>query len=201
MGRYNSTTDLSDRVIEAMKHTNDALAYFEVFRYVAAPTTHRRYKALFRRYNPLFTAITASSLFGLILSLYKPLEQDSSRLWQEPVDLRRILALGAREKVLSTETHKQMKYRLRSVSYIWKRVAQLRHRLVAHGLAGLSVRDEIQKARLDSGQCRKLALAYAEVLNCIAHKIGLQTINVVTRRRTMASSIEDLLETLDDGTD
>ena len=192
-----SESDLRNRVIDAMRHTDDSLAYFEMFRYFAAPTTRKIYRSLFERYAPFFVGITTSSVFAMILSLYKRLEEGLSTPGEEPVDLRRILALAGRHGIVDREIQRQMKYKLRSVSDIWKRVARFRHRLVAHGLAGLSVQDEISSAGLDSAQCRRLACAYAEILNRIAGEVGLAKIDITSRRAVMASSIEDLLETLD----
>ncbi len=198
VGRYDSVSDLRERVLDAMRHTDDAFAYFEVFRYFAAPTTRATYSVLFKHFHPLFSAITASSLFALVLSLYKPLEQDSPKAEEEPVDLWRILALAARHRVLDRETHKRLKQKLNSVMHIWQKVKRLRHRLVAHGLAGLCVKDELRDADLNSKHCRELAYAYAEVLNSIAHAMGIARIDVDSTRKTMASAIEDLFSRLDD---
>jgi hypothetical protein len=194
MNAYQSNEDLKLRADEALKHTSDCVSTSELWIRFADGKEH--YSNAWNAFRPTLDILCGALFEGLLLSLYKPLEPEGRAIEFERVNLRRILTLAGQLKVLDTEAQTKLKQKLRSVEHIWSKVETLRHNLVAHGKTGLSVGDELQRSGLISSEWKQLYAIYAEVLNAIAEKIGLQKLDVEARRAHFAENAKRFFEAL-----
>src|SRR5208283_4746519 len=138
---YGSKQDLTLRVEEALRHTSDCISSSELVIWFGA--TRECYPKAWSSFRPTLSIVSASLFEGMILSLYKPLEQKAGNSEAEPVNLWKILGLAGQLQVLDAVTHRALKQKLHSVGSIWSKVEKLRHNLVAHGKVGLSIEDEL----------------------------------------------------------
>lgn len=196
MNAYVSEEDLKARVEDAIKHAADCVSTSELVIWFADQSCRGRYSVAWATFAPTLNVLTGSLLEGLVLSLYKPLEPEGKQSDGERVNLWKIINLAVRLKVIDAAVHDTLKEKLHSVAHIWSKVETLRHNLVAHGKAGLSVEDEMQRAGLISSEWKKLLSVYSEVLNALAEKIGIQGIDVEARREQFASNAERFFEVL-----
>jgi hypothetical protein len=195
MNAYDSREDLVLRVQEALKHTSDCVSTSELWIYFASGREH--YSKGWDLFRPTLDIVSASLFEGLVLSLYKLLEAEGKHLEDERVNLWRILELAGRLKVPDSPLHSALKQKLRSVQSIWTKVEMLRHNLVAHGKVGLSIGDELRRSDLISSEWKKLYAVYAEVLNVIAEKLGVEKLDVEARRVHFAANAKRFFEVLD----
>lgn len=194
MNAYQSKKDLKLRVQEAIKHTADCVSNSELFIWFASGREH--FSKAWNSFGPTLHILSASLLEGLVLSLYKLLEPEGKSLEYERVNLRRILKLAGRLKVLDPPIYSKLKQKLSSGEPIWLKVKKLRHNLVAHGKAGSSVADELQQSALISSEWKKLYSVYAEVLNAIAQRLEIPGIDIEARRKHFAANAEQFFEKL-----
>ncbi len=197
MSAYESEQDLRTRVQEAIKYTAECASCSEMLIWFAAKSSRDRYSRSWTEFGLTLNVLAECLFEGLILALYKPLEPESDDAENERVNLWRILNLAGRLGILNGSAHNKLKQKLRAVEPIWSKVKTLRHNLVAHGKVGLSVEEEMRRAGLTSSQWKRLLAAYAEILNAVAEKIGVQRIEVETFRQEYASNVEHFFETLD----
>jgi hypothetical protein len=192
MNAYQSKEDLKLRVQEAIKHTADCVSSSELFIWFASGREH--FSKAWNSFGPTLHILSASLLEGLVLSLYKLLEPEDQNLEHERVNFWRILVLAGRLDVLNPPAHSKLRQKLRAVDINWSKVETLRHNLVAHGKAGLSVTAELQRSGLVSSEWKKLYAVYAEVLNAIA--VDVPRIDTEARRKHFAANAEQFFEEL-----
>lgn len=192
---YNSKEDLTLRVQEALKHTSDCVSTSELW--ICFTSGQGHYSKAWDSFGPTLSILHASLFEGLVLSLYKLLEPEGKSLNDERVNLWRILALAGQLQVLDPPTHTALKQKLHSVESTWSKVEMLRHNLVAHGKVELSVGDELQRSGLISSEWKKLYAVYAEVLNAIAEKLGVEKLDAEARRVHFAANAKRFFEVLD----
>jgi len=195
MNAYQSREDLKLRVEEALKHTSDCVSTSELWIWFSSGQGH--YLKAWNSFGPTLSILHASLFEGLVLSLYKLLEPEGKSLGDERVNLWRILALAGQLQVLDPPIRAALKRKLHSVESTWSKVEILRHNLVAHGKVELSVGDELQRSGLISSEWKKLYAVYADVLNAIAEKLGVEKLDVEARRVHFAANAKRFFEVLD----
>ncbi|HXI85518.1 MAG TPA: hypothetical protein VNL17_15665 [Verrucomicrobiae bacterium] len=195
MNAYHSKEDLKLRVDEARKHTSDCVSTSELW--ICFTSGQGHYSKAWNSFGPTLSILHASLFEGLVLSLYKLLEPEGKAPEYERVNLWRILALAGQLQVLDPPIRTALKQKLHSVESTWSKVEMLRHNLVAHGKVELSVEDELRRSGLISSEWKRMYTVYAEVLNAIAEKLGVEKLDVKARRVHFAANAKRFFEVLD----
>jgi hypothetical protein len=145
---------------EALALALDGLGGVGLAAFLTGAAQGDKYTSAFAKHKVVFDVVRPATFSLAILSLHK-LSEDARG---HPVSLLRCLSMAEQISLISTDRRKALKRRLRELQPILKRVAILRHQLIAHRDCSISVSKVFEDAALSLKDLTEVAQAYWEIL-------------------------------------
>jgi hypothetical protein len=162
-----TSTQFEKYLAEAQVLALDAITAFGLFYFLTSPKQKTKYAEVLAKHKQVFSLMPPAAFSTLILSLHKLFEEA-----RNPVSIYRCISMASQLSLISPERAKSLKSRMKSVRPVCKKVAEVRHHLVAHRDCVIPISKVFENAKVAPRDLRELTLAYWEVLNALKVETG-----------------------------
>ena len=166
-----TSTQFQRHLDKAQQLALDSITAFALFYFLRCflriPDQKTKYTQVFKKHKKVLSLLPPAVFSMLILSLHKLLDESHN-----PVSISRCVSMALELSLISRDTQRYLKSRIKSVRPMWDKVDELRNSLIAHRDCGIPVKKVFEDARISPKDLREFALAYWEVLNALRSASG-----------------------------
>ena len=177
-----------DQLKTAMDIIADALATHEIFNTLRTPANRRKYAEAFMQYHHFFNKANPAVFITLIICLYKIGETR-----KDTVNLPRLIKDALKEKLINAGEYKSLETQITATKKTWIKVCTLRKELFGHTNDSLTMAQVFSKAAVTPKELETLAQEYANILNELALKAKIKSLDHATYSIPTAEATEQML--------